>query len=192
LGYTMALALTTATPASVPSSNASDDVYQAARQKVADFDHDVKNHQAATIQLSGDELNALVEHTPDITKNNIHAFVTLTDNEARLQANIPTDTLSHGLIPGRYVNFDTSLQVNFDSSTKSVNFTFNTLKFGDQTLLGPASQNDPTTRSLILTYTSIFNQSFNNGIRKNPDGAALLDEAKSIDIENGQLVISTQ
>jgi len=198
MGYNKVLAFTTTAPVSVPSSNSTDDVYQAARQKLADFDHDVKNHQAATIQLSGDEINALISHNPDIAKNNIQVFVSLTDNEARMQANFPTGTLSHGLIPGRYINFDTSFQVHFDSTTKSINLTFDTLKFGGKVLLGSEAGSDQNAsssafnESFMRSFTPAFNQSFNNGIRKSPDGAALLDEAKSIEIKDGQLVISTQ
>ena len=41
-------------------------------------------------------------------------------------------------------------------------------------------------------YTPILNQQFNAGIRKNSDTAALLDQTRSIEIQNGQLVIETQ
>jgi hypothetical protein len=198
MGYTKVLAYTTTAPVSIPASNATDADYQAARQKLADFDHDVKNHQPATIQLSGEEINALIAHNPDIAKNNIQAYVTLTDNEARMQANFPTDTLSHGLIPGRYVNFDTAFQVHFDSQLKGIELTFDTLKFGDKVLLGPEAGSNQTAssaafnESFMRSFTPSFNQSFNSSIRQSPDGAALLDEAKSVEIENGQLVISTQ
>jgi hypothetical protein len=190
--YTQVLSYSTTTPASVPSSHATDDDYQAARHKLADFDHDLQNHQAATIQLSGDEINALIERDPDITKNNIQAFVTLDGAESRLQATVPVAALSNGLVTGRYFNFDATFDVHLDAATKSLLVNFDTLKFGDKTLLNPASANNPSTRPLILWYTAMFNQSINASIRKSPDGAALLDEAKSIEIQNGQLVISTQ
>src|SRR5471032_1664829 len=55
LVYTKAVGLTSTTPATIPSFNGSDDLYHAAQQKLTDFDHDLKNHQAATIELSADE-----------------------------------------------------------------------------------------------------------------------------------------
>jgi hypothetical protein len=188
LGYTKVVGLTSTTPADIPSFEGGDDLYQAAKQKVADFDHDVKNHQAATIQLSADELNALIAHAPDVTQNNLHLFVTLTDNECRLQASLPTDGLSHGIIKGRYFNFDASFEVHFDPGTRNVNLTFDALQFGDKVLLGE----DASNQSFMRSFAPAFNQSFNNAIRQNPDGAALLDQAKSIEIQNGQLVIETQ
>src|SRR5471032_823507 len=57
--YSEVIALTTTTPAAIPSFEGSDDLYQTTRQKLADFNHDVKNHQAATIRLSADEINTL-------------------------------------------------------------------------------------------------------------------------------------
>jgi hypothetical protein len=192
IGYKSANDLTTDTPATLPSANVTDDVYQATRQKLADFDHDVKNHQAATIQLSGDEINALISHNPDMAKNNIQAYVSLDGNEARLQASLPTAPFTHGIVPNRYFSLDTTFEVHLDQPAKGLDVTFDSLKFGDKPLLSPDSIRDPSAKSLIAWYTAYFNQSINANIRKNPDGAALLDEAKSIEIQNGQLVISTQ
>jgi hypothetical protein len=195
LGYTVyanAYKLTSSEPSVMPASNVGDDVYMAARQKLADFDHDVKNHQATTIQLSADEINVLIARNPDAIKNNLRVFVSFNNNEGRLQASLPTDTLSHGVVTGRYANVDTSFEVSFDLPTRSVILTLHTLQFGKEALLKPDSENDPTARSLLLWYTAVFNQAFNASIRKNPDGAALLDQAKSIEIKDGDLVISTQ
>ena len=188
LAYTKVVGLTSTTPAAVPTFNGSDDLYASARQKLADFDHDVKNHQAATVQLSADEINTLIARDPDVIKNNIHAFVTLVNNEGRVQASLPTDGLSHGIIKGRYFNLDASFGVDFDPQTKSVNLTPHALQFGNKVLIGPNSENAAFMRS----FTPAFNQSFNNAIRQNSDAAALLDQAKSIEIKDGALVIETQ
>jgi hypothetical protein len=188
MGYRGAVSLTSTTPAAVPAFEGGDEVYNAAKQKLADFDHDVKNHQAATIQLSADEINALIARSPDVVKLNIHAFVTLTNNEGRVQMNLPTDSLSQGLIKGRYLSFDTSFAVNFDPQTKSVNLMPHTLRLGDKVIMDQNSDNEAAMRSI----TPAFNQSFNNALRQNPEGAAFLDQAKSIEIKDGELVIVTQ
>ena len=190
--YSEAIAITSITPPVIPSFDGGDDVYQTTLRKLADFDHDVKNHLAATISLSADEINTLIARNPEAIKNNIHAFVTFTDNEARLQASLPTDALSHGLINGRYFSADSSFEVHFDQTTKSVNLTFHALQLGDKVLMGSNAENDRPTQTLRLQFFAIFNQSFNQEIRQNPDGAALLDQARSIEIQNGELVIETQ
>ncbi len=188
LGYQKVVSLTSPTAAAVPAFNGSDELYQTAKQKVADFNHDVKNHQAATIRLSADEINVLITRNPDAGKVNLHAFVSLTNNEGRVQASLPTDTLSQGLLKGRYFNLDASFGVDFDPRTKSVNLFFHALQFGNEVLMGPNSGNEASIRS----FTPSFNQSFNNAIRNDPDGAALLDQAKSIEIKDGELVIETK
>jgi len=192
LGYTKIVGLSSTTPAAIPSFNGSDDVYGAAKQKLADFDHDVKNHQAATIQLSADEINSLISRYPDVVNNHIQVFVTLTNNEGRIQANLPTDGLSQGLIKGRYFSLDASFEINFDPQTKSVNLAFHALQFGKANLTGHDASNPSFNESFMRSFTPTFNQSFNNAVRNYPDGKALLDQAKSIEIKNGELVIETQ
>jgi len=196
--YAEGVALTSTTSPAIPTFNGSDDLYLATKQKLADFDHDVENHQAATIQLSADEINVLLARNPDVSKYNIHTHVTLTNNEARLQISLPTDALTHGIIKGRYFTLDTSFEVHFDPQTKSVNLTFHTIQVGNETVLGGSPDNSASSlsqgfmRGFQQSFTPSFNQSFNADIRKNPDGAALLDQAKSIEIQDGQLVIETQ
>lgn len=196
--YSGTIAVTTTTPAAIPSFDGDDDLYQTTLRKLADFDHDVKNHQAATIQFSADELNVLIARNPNVINNHLHAFVSLSDDEGRVQASIPTDALSDGFLKGRYFNFDASFEVHFDLTTKSINPTFHALQFGNKVLVGPNSNSGQTAANaslkqpLQLWLTSLIDQSFNNEIRQNPDGAALLDQAKSIEIKDGQLVIETR
>src|SRR5476651_689804 len=88
--YKLALDLSSPTPPAITAFDGGDDLYQKARQKLGDFDHDVQNHQAATIRLSADELNTLVARDPNLMKNHIKVFVTMTDAEGRMQAAFPT------------------------------------------------------------------------------------------------------
>src|SRR5476649_2615445 len=57
--YLGVVGFTSSTAATIPSFNGSDDVYNIAHQKITAFGHDVIYHQAATIQLSADEINTL-------------------------------------------------------------------------------------------------------------------------------------
>ncbi len=192
MGYSQLVSFTSPTPGNVPTSNAGDDVYNSARQKLADFDHDIKNHQAATIQLSADEINALITRDPEVIKHNIHAYVSLTGNAGRIQGSFPTDILSHDYIKDRYLNLDASFEINFDSSTRNVNLSFQSAQLGSHAILGPEVESSQGTRSLVQVYTGYFNLFLNNEIRQSPDGASLLAQAKSIEVKNGELVIETQ
>jgi hypothetical protein len=187
-GYKGVVSISSPTPLAVPSFQASDDVYNSARQKLDGFDHDVKNHQAATIHLNADEINALITRSPEFTKFNIRAFVTITNDEGRVQANVPTSGLSQGLIKDRYFSLDTSFNLSFDPQTKNILVNFHTLQFGGKSLSGQNGDNAAAMQSL----SPAFNQSFNNAIRNNPDGAALINQIKTLEIKDGELVIETQ
>jgi hypothetical protein len=73
LTYNGAFKITSEVPATIPSYDGGDDVYNSTKQKMSGFNHDVQNQLAATIQLSADEINTMIAHDPDFTKNNVHA-----------------------------------------------------------------------------------------------------------------------
>ena len=141
LAYTKVVGLTSTTASTVPSFNGSDDVYNAAQQKVSAFKHDVDNHQAATIQLSADEINTLFARDPNLTAQQAHLFVTLVDDRAPVQGSIPTDAIAYGFVKGRYLNFDTTFGLGFNSDTKNVDLSLHQMRIGDQTMpeIGRAS-----------------------------------------------------
>jgi hypothetical protein len=181
-GYTKALSLTSTTIGDVPSFNGSDDVYNTAQQKVAGFAHDVENHQAATIQLSADEINTLIARDPDIIRQQAHLFVTFTNDQAQVQGSIPTDAVAQGIIKGRYINFNTTFGVGFNAETKNINLDLHHLQIGDQT----------TPQNLLPTVQAEFGPFINVQLQKYPTTKNLLQQAKSIQIKDGLLVIETQ
>ncbi len=63
------------------------------------------------------------------------------------------------------------------------------IQVGDKVIAGPNAENTTASQSLLRSYTPAINQLINSQVRQNPDGAALLDEAKTIQIDNSQLVI---
>ncbi len=200
VAYTSASGLTSATPATASSYDGGDPMYQSARQKIADFDHDLKNHHAATIRLSADELNTLIARNPDLAKRGIHLYVTLNNNEAQMQWACPTSVLPVPLFAGRYFNGSTDFRVSYDPNDKAIDFDFKNLEVGnDLVLIGESEENSQASsakenfmRGFAKSFAPAFTKSFNDGIRKNPDGAALLDQAKTVEVKDGELVIETR
>ena len=137
--YNAALKATTTTPTDVPAFTGGTDVYNSAAQKVTAFQQDMKNHKSSSLHLSGDEINALIANSPGTAQNNSHVFVTLTDSDARIQACVPTDKLSRGYMTGRYLSFDSTFDVAFDISTKSLLLTPHALQIGDSPIMGPSA-----------------------------------------------------
>ncbi len=187
-GYNGMMKVTTTTAGDMPTFAPTDNGYAAVQQKLSDFQQNTQKHQPATIHLTSDDLNNLIAHNPDFTSKNIRVYVTLTGEQGRLQASLPTDSMVQGLLPGRYLDIDTTLEVGFDQQTKSVVLNPKALKFGANELTGKDSSNSSFTRAI----TPVFNQSFNQGLRKNPDVAKFLDQTQSIEIKDSELVIQTQ
>jgi hypothetical protein len=190
--YSTAMAMSSTTPVTLPTFAGTEDLYARARQKLADFDHDVVNHQAATVSFSADELNSMIAHNPDMSAKHIQAFVSMTDSEARLQSAFPTDGVSRGLITGRYTSFDVSFEVHFDQVTKEVNIIPHSLQVWDRPILGPAADNPQANQVLLRVFVPLLTENLNTAIRKSSDGAALLDEAQSIEVKGGQLMLQTR
>ncbi len=148
LAYNEGMKLTTTTPADITNVDGGDTVFRSAQQKIADFNHDVKNRQAATLTLSADEINTLIAENPEVKSRNIRANVVFSGKEARLQCSVPTDSITplRGSLPGRYANFDTTFEVQFDPGTKSIIFDFRKLAIGPTTLIGEVSGDDSSSR----------------------------------------------
>lgn len=183
LFYTQAiLGLTSTTAATVPTFDGGDDVYQGAMQKVTDFHHDLNDHQAATLSLSADEINTLVARNPELSKNNIHFFLIMNDDKARIQSSVPTGILSQGLLKDRYLNSDFSFNLNFDPGSESLDVGLQSLQVGSVT----APPKD------LPFLQSELNELLNMALQKDQDVRSMLLQAKSIQIKDGQLVIETQ
>jgi hypothetical protein len=180
--YQKVLNLTSPTAATIPSFNGTDDVYNAAKQKVSAFQYDVANHQPATIQLSADEINTLITRNPDLIQQQARYFFTLTNDQAEVQGSIPTDTFTAGLFKGRYFNFDTTFGLGFNSDSKNIDLMLHHLQIGDQT----------TPQNLLPTVQAELAPLLNMEMQKNEMTKNLLLQAKSIQVKDGQLVIETQ
>lgn len=182
LGYSQLLALTSPVPLAVPSFDGGDEMYNSARQKVVAFDHDLHDHQAATLQLSGDEINTLIARDESFTKNKILLYVTLTDNEAGVQASVPIGHLLHGFLAGRYLNGTSSFGLDFDADAKTLNLALHNLQIGEKAM----------PPNMLPTIQTEINPALNQVLQNDPELKLLLEQAKSIEIQNNELMIETE
>jgi len=181
-GYQKALTATSTVAADVPSFNGSDELYDSTRQKIADAQTHVQNHQSVDIRLSADEINTLIARTP-MGQGQNHLFVSMKDTKGRLQGSIALNSLFQGKVfKDRFFNFDTSLSLTFNPDTKLVSVTLHNLQMGDY----------KTPPNLIPTMQTEFTTILNMQFQKSPDIRALLDQAQNITIQDGQLVIQTK
>jgi hypothetical protein len=175
--------ITSALPAAIPPSAAgTEDFYLRIKQKADDFYHDVKDHQAATIRLSGDEINAILARDPYLVARHIHLFVTIARDRASIQGSIPTSNLSPLLTDGRYLNIDSSFNIQFNPANRQLYLIPRDLQLGGQ----------PAAEPLMTALQADINPVLNAELQKDPDSRRMLAQAKSIRLEDGTLVIETQ
>lgn len=88
-------------PAPVPEFNASDQQIQLVQERWQDFEQKTRAGQAAEIELSADDINALIATSEDARGK---VFVSIDGNQLRIQASVPIE----GLLgrPGYYFNGD--------------------------------------------------------------------------------------
>jgi len=173
--------ITSSTPTDVKDFDGGAALYQEASQKMASFENVSRQNQPATLELSADEINTLIARSPDLAANNISIFITMTGDQARLQATAPTSLLPFGLWKGRFINIDMTFNPSFDSSTKSLNLILHSVRIGNQDL--PANS--------FSLYQEQFNPFLNTQLRRDPDLSHLLDHARSVEIRNGVLTVQT-
>jgi len=89
----------------LPNSQATADEEEAARARWDAFEKSARANQAARIELSADDLNALIASEPKLRGN---AFVTIEDNTAHLQLSMPL--ARSRWLTGRYINAQCSVQ----------------------------------------------------------------------------------
>jgi hypothetical protein len=101
----------TSAPVQLPAATATAEERQAARVKWNEFEHAARAHQPARIELTADEINALIASEPKLRGK---AHVAIEDDTARLQVSIPLEEVR--LLRGRYMNAECAVQSSPDGN----------------------------------------------------------------------------
>jgi hypothetical protein len=105
-------------PTPVPEFSASDQQTQRVRERWQEFEQKTRAGQAAEIELSADEINALIAISEDVRGK---VFVSIEGNQLRLQASVPIG----GFLgkPGYYFNGDVAIDLNGAQSLDNPQFS---------------------------------------------------------------------
>jgi hypothetical protein len=177
--YNLALKVTDAEPAQIPTFDGGDDVYSKTVQKMQAFNRDAQNHTGTTLHLTSDEINTLIARNPAFSENRIQAFVTLTGDQGRVQASAPTSLLSSNMLKGRFLNVDATIGLGFDTNSKNISFDLKSIMAG--TTAAP-----PEDLPLLQSTTDGL---FNALLQKDPNAKAFLSHVTSMAIKDSELVI---
>src|SRR6266581_4778042 len=105
-------------PVPVPEFNASDNQIQSVRERWQDFEQKTRAGQPAEIELSGDDINALIATSEGVRGK---VFASIDGNQLRLQASLPIG----GVLgrPGYYFNGDVIIELKGAQSPDSLRFS---------------------------------------------------------------------
>ena len=106
------------TQAQVPAAAATEEEQRLAQVKWKQFEHDARAHQARRLEMTADELNALIASEPDLRGK---AYFTIENDTARLKVSIPLDKVT--MLRGRYLNAECTVQSSPDGDPTQARFT---------------------------------------------------------------------
>jgi hypothetical protein len=101
----------------VPAATATEEEQQSARTHWDTFERAARAHTPARIEMTADELNALIAAEPELRGK---ARVSITDNVGHLQVSVPLDTR---LFRGHYINAECTVEAAEDGNPDDARLT---------------------------------------------------------------------
>ena len=101
----------TSTPVQLPVATSTAGEQQAAHAKWNEFENAARDHRSARIELTADEINALIASEPKLRGK---AHVTIDGDTARLLVSVPLEEVR--LLRGRYMNAECTVQSSPDGN----------------------------------------------------------------------------
>jgi hypothetical protein len=153
-------------PMLVPEFNASDQQIERVRERWQDFEQKARAGQAAEIELSADDINALIATTEGVRGK---VFASIDGDQLRLQASVPIGGLLRR--PGYYFNGEVVIELEGAQSPDSPRFSRLTIN-GEQ---APTDFLDWTYRSRQLReYLTEQRNAYDIGTIEIRDGKVIL------------------
>ncbi len=176
LGYLKILNTFTDTkPMALPTVNMSDAEIAQVRQRVDAFSQEIRSgHAPQPLELSGDELNALILTDPNLVKLRGQLYVSIDGSQVKGQLSVPTSRVGLPMFRHRYIN---------GAGTFNVSLTNGTLSVTAQSL----SVKGKPIPEKYMQQVRLQNlaQSFND----DPKISVGLNKLQSIDVKDSKLVV---
>jgi hypothetical protein len=167
--------LTDKQPMQLPTVHLPDVQLFQLRDRVDTFRDSVRDGDTvAPLELSADELNALIETDPAMAVLKNHLFVSITNNELHAQVSFPAEDLGMVRLQGRYFNAN---------GLFSVGLTTNELRI---TAISLSVKGRPVPRNIMR---EIARENLADRFNGDPRAAVGLKRLQAIEVKNGKLVI---
>jgi hypothetical protein len=143
--------------------------------RVDTFRDSVRDGDAvAPLELSADELNALIETDPALTVLKSHLFVSITNSQLYAQVSFPAEDLGMVQLQGRYINADGEFSVGLTNSELRITVVYLTAK------------GRPVPRNIMR---EIARENLADKFNSDPRTAVGLKRLQSVEVKDGKLII---
>jgi hypothetical protein len=176
LGYLKILnSFTDTKPLPLPTVNMSDAQMAQVRQRVDAFSQDIRSGRTPNpLELSGDELNALILTDPNLGTLKGQLYVSIEGNQIKGQLSVPAARLGLSIFKRRYINGSGTFKVSLVNGNLYVNAQSLSVK-------GKAIPESYMQQVRLQNLAQGFNQ--------DPKTSVGLNKLKSIEVKDGKLVI---
>jgi hypothetical protein len=170
--------LTDAQPVQLPSVQLPEAQMFQLHDRVTTFRDGVRDGDAVEpLELSGDELNALIATDPALVTLRKHLFVTINSNQLSAQISFPAEDLGMIRLQGRYIN-----------ATGVFNVAIHTNEL--QITAGSLSvRGEPVPRNIMKEVQAV---NLADRFNQDPRASAGLRKLQSIEVKDGKLVITSK
>ncbi len=162
-------------PAPMPALQMTPEQIERVRQRVEDFRDAVRTGRpTAPLELSGDDINALIASDPDFRELKGKLHVTIDGSQVKSQLSLPLVELGLPRFKGRYLNGTASLGVSFQNGT----------------LLVYAQELVVKGKPLPMVYMDVIRkENLAQKVEEEPRAAAALKQLQEIQVKDGKLII---
>ncbi len=172
--YVLRDRLTSPEPQPIPTYNTKPGEYEAVKGRLTGFAQAAKESRPARIELTADDLNALIADDPELKKLSGKVFVRIEGQEVVLDLSIPLDEAPVPFMKGRWLNATVGLEVSLASGHLIVTPVRATIK-GE-----PVAEKYLKNLQPMDLLRNVKDEEFREFVR----------QAKSLEVQDGKIVIS--
>ncbi|HEY5910538.1 MAG TPA: hypothetical protein VJA21_08035 [Verrucomicrobiae bacterium] len=162
-------------PMKMPALQLSQPEIEAVQHRFNNFsDATGKGQPTSPLELSGDEINALIDSNPDLRGAKDKLYVTIKDGRLHAQVSLPMDQIGLSMFKGRYLNGNGS----FALSLQNGNLNLSPVDIAVKGKPVPGVYLDKLRQENLAA-----------GLNSNPRVSGILNRLQSIEVKDGKLVL---
>jgi hypothetical protein len=167
--------LTDTKPLALPTVTLSEAQMNQLHDRIGRFEDDIKDGvPTPPLQLTAEELNALIQTEPDMASLKDHLYVTIDGSQLRAQMSFPAEQIGLRALRGRFINAEGNFKVSLYN---------NELRVAAETL---TAKGKPVPEHIMR---QVRTQNLAADLNKNPQAAEGLKKIRNVEVKDGKLFV---